>query len=115
VAALPYSEQIFRLDVDEPYSTVEYIPRDTLRRVATPQAYHFDTLSARYREAFAKEIGIGPSSYTNTMMVDLGERLYFAAGSDKNIKLTTPDDLAIFLAMLESSDTTALDHHPIAG
>ena len=37
-------------------------------------------------EAFEKNIGIGPSSYTNTMMVELGHRLYFAAGSDKNIK-----------------------------
>jgi len=30
------------------------------------------------------------------MMVDLGERLYFAAGSDRNIKLTTPGDLEWF-------------------
>lgn len=116
VAALPYNEQIFRLDVDEPYSTVEYISRDTLRRVATPQAYRFGTLSARYHEAFEKGVGIGPSSYANTMMVDLGERLYFAAGSDKNIKLTNLDDLAIFRALLDSqSDMTALDIHPVTG
>ncbi len=100
VAALPYTEQIFELDEEDPYSTVKYIPRDGLRRVATPQAYHYDVLSSRYEEAFSKSIGLGPSSYTNTMMVDLGERLYFAAGSEKNIKLTTPEDLAIFEAML---------------
>ena len=35
------------------------------------------------------------------MMVELGERLYFAAGSDKNIKLTTLDNLAVFKAMLD--------------
>ena len=40
------------------------------------------------------------SSYTNTMMVELGHRLYFAAGSDKNIKLTTKDDLELFKAYL---------------
>ena len=34
------------------------------------------------------------------MMVELGERLYFAAGSDKNVKLTTPDDLEWFRAYL---------------
>ncbi|MDR2974075.1 MAG: 2-C-methyl-D-erythritol 4-phosphate cytidylyltransferase [Propionibacteriaceae bacterium] len=100
VAALPYNEQIFRIDPEEPYSTVEYIPRDTLRRVATPQAYRYDVLEQRYQEAFDKGIGIGPSSYTNTMMVDLGERLYFATGSDKNIKLTTRDDLMLFQALL---------------
>ena len=55
-----------------------------------------------YHEAFAKEIGIYGSSYTNTMMADLGERLYFAAGSDRNIKLTTKGDLELFKAYLTS-------------
>ncbi len=36
------------------------------------------------------------------MMVELGERLYFAAGSDKNIKLTTKDDLEMFKAYLKA-------------
>jgi 2-C-methyl-D-erythritol 4-phosphate cytidylyltransferase len=36
------------------------------------------------------------------MMVDLGERLYFAIGSDRNIKLTTKDDLEMFKGYLKS-------------
>ena len=36
------------------------------------------------------------------MMVELGEKLYFAAGSDKNIKLTTKDDLEMFKGYLKS-------------
>ena len=36
-----------------------------------------------------------------TMMVDLGETLFFAAGSDKNIKLTSKDDLELFKAYLK--------------
>ena len=39
---------------------------------------------------------------THTMMVELGERLYFAAGSEKNIKLTTKDDLEMFKVYLQS-------------
>jgi 2-C-methyl-D-erythritol 4-phosphate cytidylyltransferase len=35
-------------------------------------------------------------------MVELGERLYFAAGSDKNIKLTNKDDLEIFKGYLKN-------------
>ena len=100
VTSLPYNEQIFL--VEDEISTVEYIPRETLRRVSTPQAYMFGKLNAAYHEAFEKGIGIYGSSYTNTMMVDLGERLYFAAGSDKNIKLTTKDDLEMFKAYLKS-------------
>jgi 2-C-methyl-D-erythritol 4-phosphate cytidylyltransferase len=33
-------------------------------------------------------------------MVDLGETLYFAEGSDKNIKITTADDFELFKALL---------------
>lgn len=100
VTSLPYNEQIFVVSEDDPTTTVRYIPRETLRRVSTPQAYRFDLLDSKYIEAFEKGIGIYGSSYTNTMMVELGIRLHFAAGSDKNIKLTTPDDLEIFKGYL---------------
>ena len=99
VTSLPYNEQIFVSG--DGTSTTQYIPRDTLRRVSTPQAYRFDKLDRAYHEAFEKGIGIYGSAYANTMMVDLGETLYFAAGSDKNIKLTTKDDLEIFKAYLK--------------
>lgn len=100
VTSLPYNEQIFV--IDDELSTTSYIPRETLRRVSTPQAYKFDKLVWAYDKAFKEEIGIYGSAYTNTMMVELGERLYFAKGSDKNIKLTTPDDLEIFKGYLKS-------------
>ena len=100
VTSLPYNEQIFMVNESDPSTTTQYIPRETLRRVATPQAYKFSKLSWAYHEAFEKEIGIYGSSYTNTMMVELGETLHFAAGSDKNIKLTTPDDLELFRGYL---------------
>ncbi len=100
VTSMPYNEQIFV--VDNEISTTKFIPRETLRRVATPQAYQFGLLDSKYHEAYEKEIGIYGSHYTNTMMVELGVRLYFAAGSDKNIKLTTKDDLEMFKAYLKS-------------
>jgi len=99
VTALPYNEQIFV--ADDEISTVKYIPRETLRRVATPQAYKYGRLDRAYHEAYEKGIGIYGSAYTNTMMVELGERLYFANGSDKNIKITTKDDLELFKAYLK--------------
>ena len=99
VTSMPYNEQIFL--VDDEISTIKYIPRETLRRVATPQCYKYKLLYDKYQEAFEKQIGIYGSSYTNTMMVELGVRLYFAKGSDRNIKLTTPGDLEIFKAMLD--------------
>ena len=96
VTSMPYNEQIFVVNEEDPSTTTKYIPRETLRRVSTPQAYRFGLLDEKYHEAFEKEIGIYGSSYANTMMVELGVRLHFAAGSDKNIKLTTKDDLELF-------------------
>lgn len=104
VTSMPYNEQIFIINEADPTTTCKYIPRETLRRVATPQAYRFSKLVWAYHEAFDKEIGIYGSSYTNTMMVELGETLHFAAGSDKNIKLTTQDDLELFKGYLSRKE-----------
>lgn len=104
VTSLPYNEQIFVIDSDNQQTTSKYIPREQLRRVQTPQAYKFKKLDWAYHEAFEKAIGIYGSSYTNTMMVELGEKLYFAAGSDRNIKLTTKDDLEMFKGYLKSKN-----------
>ncbi len=101
VTSMPYNEQIFVVNPEDATTTKQYIPRETLRRVSTPQAYQFGRLDSAYHEAFEKEIGIYGSSYTNTMMVELGETLHFAAGSDKNIKLTTKDDLELFKGYLK--------------
>ena len=102
VTSMPYNEQIFIVDKHDETTTTQYIPREMIRRVSTPQAYRFDLLDEKYHEAFEKKIGIYGSSYTNTMMVELGVRLHFAAGSDKNIKLTTKDDLDMFKAYLNT-------------
>ena len=99
VTSTPFTEQIFRSNPDGK-TTNEFILRESVRKVATPQAYKFGILLDAYKRAFAEEIGIYGSSYTNTMMVELGHTLYYAAGSDKNIKLTTKDDLELFKAYL---------------
>ena len=100
VTSMPYNEQIFVVSEDDESTTTKFIPRETLRRVSTPQAYNFKLLDEKYHEAFEKNIGVKGSHYTNTMMVELGIKLHFAKGSDKNIKLTTKDDLELFKGYL---------------
>lgn len=102
VTSLPYNEQIFK--TSDGATTNEYIPREKLRRVQTPQAYKLGKLYTSYKKAFEYKIGILGTSYTNTMMVELGETLYFSLGSDKNIKITTKEDIEIFRAMLKISN-----------
>lgn len=99
VSSLPFYEQIF-VKLDE-ISSNKFIPRDMLQRVVTPQAYNLGKLKWAYDKAFSENIGIEGSSYTNTMMVELGEILYFACGSEKNIKLTTKENIEIFKAYLQ--------------
>ncbi len=108
VTSLPYNEQIFIVNPEDETTTRKYIPRETLRRVSTPQAYQFRKLNDAYHKAFEQGIGIHGSQYTNTMMVELGETLHFAAGSDKNIKLTTKDDLEMFKGYMKMDKDTWL-------
>lgn len=56
VTSMPYNEQIFIINPDESSTTKQYIPRETLRRVSTPQAYRFDLLDEKYHEAFEKRL-----------------------------------------------------------
>ncbi len=58
VTSMPYNEQIFVLSKDDESTTTQYIPRETLRRVSTPQAYQYQLLDDKYHEAFEKKIGI---------------------------------------------------------
>ena len=102
ITSRPYNEQVFMIDEEDKESTKRYIHRRQLRRVSTPQAYQFGILDSVYHDAFNQNKGIGPSTYTNTLMVDFGYSLYFAEGSDRNIKITTIDDLEIFKAYIKS-------------
>lgn len=102
VTSTPINEQIFI--VEDEFTSRSYIPRETLRKVTTPQAYKYGRLLKAYKKAFQEGIGIYGSSYANTLMAELGETLHFAIGSDKNLKITTQDDLELFKAMLFLSE-----------
>jgi len=108
VTSRSVNEQVFLVNEKDDTTSSAYIQREKLRIVATPQAYEFSNLFARYKEAFEKGIGIHGSSYTNTMMVELGETLHLASGSDRNIKLTTKDNLEIFKATLTAEQDSWL-------
>ena len=102
VSATKYNEQIFVKDSEDYETTSKYISRTNLRRVSTPQAYRFAELNSAYHEAFTNNVGIFGSSYTNTMMVDLGRTVHFSKGSTENIKLTGKEDISFFRAYIKS-------------
>ena len=73
------------------------ISRNDIMRVQTPQAYLYGRVMAAHEKAL--EQGITDAVYTNTIMLDLGETLYFSQGSEKNLKITTMEDVEIFKAL----------------
>ena len=73
------------------------IDRDDIMRVQTPQAYKFGRVLWAHKEAVKR--GITNAVYTNTLMMALGKELHFSCGSNKNIKITTLEDIDIFKAL----------------
>ena len=75
-------------------------PRDHLKRTQTPQAFRLGEICALHRRELASNITNSIASCT--LMIELGEKIYFSKGSEKNLKLTTLDDIDIFKALLSS-------------
>jgi 2-C-methyl-D-erythritol 4-phosphate cytidylyltransferase len=84
-------------------SNVSY-PRENLKRTQTPHGFKLKDLVEAHELAAQK--GITNSVASCTLMIELGKQVYFSNGSEKNIKLTTPEDVEIFKALLrgENSD-----------
>lgn len=75
----------------------ENIARDEIMRVQTPQAYLYGKAVWAYKEAWRRNIK--GEVYINTLMLRLGERVYFSKGTNKNVKITTVDDVELFKAL----------------
>lgn len=76
----------------------ESVLRDSLFRAQTPQTISVGDAIQLHQEALAK--GITNSVATCTLLLELGKKVYFANGSEKNIKITNTDDIEIFKALL---------------
>lgn len=81
-------------------STTEQVPRDNLKITQTPQAFFINDIVKAHKEALEK--GITNSVASCTMYIELGRKLYMSSGSEKNLKLTTTEDIEIFKALLNA-------------
>lgn len=82
------------------FSTEEQVPRDNLKITQTPQTFFLKDIIEAHKEALDK--GITNSVASCTMYIELGRKLYMSQGSEKNLKLTTAEDIEIFKALLNS-------------
>ena len=95
-AVIPCAEAMLQTE-DGIVSAGSY-PRDQLKRTQTPQAFHLGQICDLHRRALEK--GITNSVASCTLMLEMGEKVYFSVGSEKNVKLTTVEDIEIFKALL---------------
>lgn len=98
IAVIPCAEAMLTTD-DEQVSTGSY-PRDGLKRTQTPQGFKLGDICDLHRRALDK--GITGSIASCTLMIEMGQQVHFSIGSEKNVKLTTLEDIDIFKALLSA-------------
>ncbi len=87
------------LESEDGFSAEKSIPRDKLIRTQTPQTFRLKNIIKAHEEA--REMGITNSVASCTLIAEVGGRkMHIVPGSEKNIKLTTKDDLELFKAYL---------------
>ena len=96
ITVIPCAEAM--MQTEDGLVSVGSYPRDRLKRTQTPQAFRIGEIADLHRRAL--EAGITNSVASCTLKIEMGEQVYFSAGSEKNIKLTTVEDLDIFKALL---------------
>lgn len=79
----------------------QQVPRDNLKITQTPQSYYINELLSVHNEAVKRNME--PSIATCALYIEMGKKVYLSAGSEKNIKLTTPEDIEIFSSLLKNT------------
>lgn len=91
------------LESEDGFTTTSSIPRDRLIRTQTPQTFRLKNIIAAHEKA--KQKGIANSVASCTLIAELDENIemHIVPGSEKNIKITTVEDLEILKALMHTS------------
>lgn len=96
IAVIPCAEAM--MQTEDGVVSIGSYPRDRLKRTQTPQGFRLGDICDLHRRAL--QAGITNSVASCTLKIEMGEQVWFSQGSEKNIKLTTVEDLDIFKALL---------------
>lgn len=85
------------------FSSKTSIPRDTLIRTQTPQTFRLGNIIKAHESA--KNRGIHDSVASCTLIAELNEgiEMHIVPGSEKNIKITTTEDIEIMKSLMHTS------------
>lgn len=106
IATIPCAEAM--LVTEDQESSERVFSRENLKRTQTPQGFRLGHLLEVHRKALDKNITNSVASCT--LMIEMGEQVYFSKGSEKNLKLTTVEDIDIFKALLLAKRAEWLKH-----
>ena len=79
-------------------SGIKDVDRDHVMLTASPQAYKYSLALKCYKKA--EQENKHDFTFTSSLLIHYGERVYFAKGTTNNIKVTQKEDLALFEALL---------------
>lgn len=88
------------LKTDDAIVSDEQIPRENLKITQTPQSYFLNELIEVHKQAIKRDLL--PSISSCALYVEMGKKVYLSAGSEKNIKITTSEDIEIFSALVQT-------------
>ena len=77
------------------YSDV-YIDREMIAVMNSPHAFIYGFISDLYKEAIDTGVIDTVEPHTTTLMYAMGKKIFFALGSQTNIKITKREDLDLF-------------------
>ena len=80
-------------------SGITDVDREHVMLTASPQAYRYSLALKCYERADAENKH--NFTFTSSLLIHYGERVYFAKGTTSNIKITQKEDLALFEALLK--------------
>lgn len=77
------------------------INRESFMTLAAPQSFRYEVIKNLYKQVEEKNLfETVKERHTNVFMEELGIPLYFSKGSHTNIKITTKEDIDLFLGYL---------------
>ncbi len=84
------------------FTTSTSIPRETLVRTQTPQTFRLKDIITAHEHAKMKGITDSVASCTLVAELNEGIEMHIVPGSEKNIKVTTVEDLEILKALMNT-------------
>lgn len=109
ILGIPVADTLKRVGPD--HQIVETVPRASLFAAQTPQVFRRDLLTTAYAHRAA--MNLNPTD--DAMLLEsLGHPVIIVEGSPMNLKITTPADLRLALAILQSRPKPETPAHPFA-